>query len=54
MKLAPFALTAAVLVVLLYLAVGAVGRAVDQRIQEIDYAVRCIDSNATDCEERTP
>jgi F0F1-type ATP synthase membrane subunit b/b' len=54
MRLSPFALTAAVLAVLLYLAVGAVGRAVDQRIQEIDRAVACLDSNATDCEERTP
>jgi F0F1-type ATP synthase membrane subunit b/b' len=54
MRLAPFALTAAVLAVLLYLAVGTLGRAIDQRIQEIDSAVRCLDSNATDCDQRQP
>jgi len=53
MRLAPLALTAAVLAVLLYLAVATVSRAIDQRIADVDRAIACLDSAAT-CDERKP
>lgn len=49
-------LTLAVLATLVYFAVGAIGRAIDHRIAEVDRATACLldTADAVACETRTP